>query len=221
MQLNFHGFNYFKSLSSSHLRKMSSTVAILSVLLLVLIVLLVFFYKKLNREANNQYTVRNIIYKKDGVRDRVRAAALAVETRLGIQVWPRGHDDEEEMEEIEDEEGAVESGDSQHQSDGSGTDGENEQEEDSVDHSGSTKENEGDNSDAESSEAGEEDRLLDNKPEENEEVGDKQEKELNEQGKAEASGGTGLLIDLKQFSGSAIWSEQKEDESQGGDVTVL
>uniref|UniRef100_A0A3P9PGU4 Uncharacterized protein n=1 Tax=Poecilia reticulata TaxID=8081 RepID=A0A3P9PGU4_POERE len=108
-------------------------------------------------------------------------------------------------------------------SDGSGTDGEDEQEEDSVDHSGSTKENEGDDSDAEGSEAGEEDRLIDNKPEENEEVGGNSEEkqELKVEGKAEASGGTGLLIDLKQFSGSAIWSEQKEVESQGGDVTAL
>uniref|UniRef100_A0A3B3YP45 Uncharacterized protein n=1 Tax=Poecilia mexicana TaxID=48701 RepID=A0A3B3YP45_9TELE len=202
---------------------MPDTVVILSLVLLVLVVLLVFFYKKLNKEANNQYTVRNIIYKEGGVRDRVRAAALAVETRLGVQVWPRGHDEEEEMEEIQDEEGAVDSGDSQHQSDGSGTDGEDEQEEDSVDHSGSTKENEGDDSDVEGSEAGEEDRLVDNKPEENEEVGGNSEEkqELKVEGKAEASGGTGLLIDLKQFSGSAIWSEQNEDESQGGDVTAL
>ncbi|XP_043953024.1 acidic leucine-rich nuclear phosphoprotein 32 family member B [Gambusia affinis] len=202
---------------------MSGTVVALSLVLLVLVVLLVFFYKKLNKEANNQYTVQNIIYKEGGVRDQMRATALAVETRLGVQVWPRGRNEEDEMVEIEDEEGAVESGDNQ--SDGSSTDGEDEQEEDSVDHSGATKENEEDNSDAESSEAGEEDGLIDNKPEENEEVRDnseeKQEKEVKEQGKAEASGGTGLLIDLKQFSGSAIWSEQKGDESQGGDVTAL
>ncbi|KAM4714759.1 uncharacterized protein FYW61_019669 [Anableps anableps] len=203
---------------------MTGAVLALSLILLGLVVLLVFFYKKLNKEANNQYTIQNIIYKEGGVRDRVRGAALAVETRLGIQVLPRGEDEGEEMEEVQDEERNVESGDSHHQSDGSDMDGEDEQEEDSVDHSDSTREKDGDNSGVESLEAGEEDRLMDKKPEVKE-VEDKseemQEKEVIEECKAEASGGTGLLIDLKQFSGSAIWSEQEGGEGQCGDVTAL
>lgn len=203
-----------------------STVMALSFTLIILIVLLVFFYKKLNREANDKYTIRNMVYKEGGVRDRVRGAVLAVETNLGVQLWPRGEDEEEEMDECAEgqhSDGDVEAGTSQPESDGSETDGEDEQE-DSVDHSGSTQEKEGDNSSVEGLETGEEDRLMNNKLEVRVEVEDKndekQEKEVKEESKAEASGGTGLLIDLKQFSGSAIWSEEG-GEGQSGDMTAL
>lgn len=201
----------------------NTTVMILSFTLIILIVLLIFFYKKLNREANNEYTIQNMVYKQGGIRDRVRGAVLAVETNLGVQLWPRGEDEEEEMDECPEcqhSDGDVEAGTSQPESDGSETDGEDEQE-DSVDHCGSTQEKEGDNSSVEGLETGEEDRLMNNKLEVRVEVEDKkQEKEVKEEGKAEASAGTGLLIDLKQFSGSAIWSEEG-GEGQSGDVTAL
>ncbi|XP_012730238.1 protein gar2 isoform X1 [Fundulus heteroclitus] len=201
------------------------TVLVLFFTLVILIALLVFLYKKLNKEANNEYTIRQIVYKEGGVRDRVRGVALTAERHLGIQLWPQSDEDEEEMQEVQDEERDVEAGDSQQGSDGSDTDGEDEEEEDSMDRSGSTKEKDGNSSCGESSGAGEEDRLMSDKPEEKEEVAsqseEKQEKEVKEEGKAEASGGTGLLIDLKQFSGSAIWSEEGGGEGQGADVTAL
>ncbi|XP_047241183.1 uncharacterized protein si:ch211-119e14.1 [Girardinichthys multiradiatus] len=206
-------------------RKMSSSISMvlpLFLTLIILIVLLIFLYKKLNRDADGEYTIRRIVYKEGGVRDWVRGAALAVETHLGVQLWPHGDDAGEEMQDVHDEEGEVEASDNQQ---GSDTDGEDEQEEDSVDHSGSTKEKEGDKSSVESSEAGEQDRLINNKPEVKEEVEDKskekKEEEEQEKGKVEASGGTGLLIDLNQFSGSAIWSEEEGGEGQGHDVTAL
>ncbi|MEQ2266926.1 hypothetical protein XENORESO_021607 [Xenotaenia resolanae] len=209
-------------------RKMSSSISMvlpLFIILIILIILLIFLYKKLNRDANGEYTIRRIVYKEGGVRDRVRGAALAVETHLGVQLWPHGDDAGEEMRDVHDEEGEVEASDNQQGSEGSDTDGEDEQEEDSVDDTGSTKEKEGDKSSVESSEAGEQDRLIDNKPEVKEEEEDKskekKEEEEQEKGKVEASGGTGLLIDLNQFSGSAIWSEEEGGEDRDGDVTAL
>lgn len=209
------------------MRPADTTVMALSFSLIILIVLLVFFYKKLNREANKKYTIRHMVHKQGGVRDRVRGAVLVVETNLGVQLWPRSEDEEEEMDECPEcqhSDGDVEAGASQPESDGSQTDREDEQEEDSVDHSGSTQEKEGDNSSEEGLETGEEDRLMHNKLEVRVEVEDKnvekQEKEVKEEGNAKASGGTGLLIDLKQFSGSAIWSEEG-GEGQGGDMTAL
>lgn len=188
------------------------TVLILAFCLIGLLLLLIFLYKKLNKDTNGEYTIKRMVYKEGGVRDRVRGAALALESRLGVQLWPQSdtEEDGEEMQEIRDEEGQVEEGGSK----GSDSKGED-QEEDSV------KEKEGDasddNSSVQSSEAGEQARLTDQadaKEEKEEKVGDGE-------GKGEASGGPGLLIDIKQFSGSAIWSEEEGCEGKDGDMTVL
>lgn len=192
----------------------NGTVLILACCLVCLLLLLLFLYKKLNREADGEYTIRRIIYKEGGVRDQVRGAVAAVETRLGIQLWPHS-DEEEEMQSIEEGQAA-----GSHQGDDSS--GEDEEDEDNEDQSGSSKEEEdGNKSCSDSSEAGEQDRLM-GEPEENDvmegETEEKQEKE--EQGKEEASGNIGLKIDLKQFSGSVIWSEEG-GEGQTSDVTAL
>lgn len=187
------------------------TVAILACCLICLLVLLLFLYKKLNREADGEYTIQNIVYKKGGLRDRVRDAAIAVETRLGVQLWPQGDDEGEEM-------GSMEGGQassSQQGDDTDGEDGDDEEDQDSEGQSGSRHEEEGDKSSLDSSEPGERNRLLD-KPEENDEREEKQEKPRDN---AEESG-TGLQIDLKQFSGSAIWSEEG-GEGKSSDVTQL
>lgn len=192
----------------------SWTVPFLFFFLLFLVLLLIFFYKKLNKEAEGEYTIRRIVYKEGGVRDRVRGAALALETRLGVQLWPRSESDEdgEEMQDMEDEEGKVEEGDSQ------GCDSEGGDQEDSEE--GNQEQGEGgdtsdDKSSLEGAEAEEQTRLTD-EPEKGEE---KEEKDGD--GKGEASGGPGLLIDLHQFSGSAIWSEEGGCVSKESDVTAL
>ncbi|XP_038586647.1 uncharacterized protein si:ch211-119e14.1 [Micropterus salmoides] len=208
--------------------KSSQTVLILSFCLLGLIVLLIFFYKKLNKEADGEYTVRRMVYKEGGVRDRVRGAALALGTRVGVQLWPHSDVDEdgEEMQEVQDEEGQVEEGSSE-QSDSEEDDQEEEEEEEEGEEEGGEEEDnvelvgktEGNDSDTSenppnsSLEAGEQTRLTD-QPEAKGGTGD--EKVVDGEGKGEASGGTGLLIDLKQFSGSAIWS----DEGGSKDVVV-
>lgn len=181
------------------------TVLFLFFLLLALIILLIFLYKKLNRENNGEYTVQRMVYKEGGIRDQVRGAALALGTRLGVQLWPHSETEEygSEMQEIQDEEGHVEKGDSQ------GSDSEEQCE--------GTEEKDSDTSDEEScgkcSEADEQTKLTDQP--DREEKGEEKEEEVE----GKASGGAGVLIDLKQFSGSAIWSEEKVSEFS--DVTPL
>ncbi|CAF94995.1 unnamed protein product, partial [Tetraodon nigroviridis] len=124
------------------------TILILLFCLLGLIVLLFFLYKKLNKETNGEYTIRNIVYKEGGVRDRLRGAGLALGTRLRVQLWPRG---DIEMQEVRDEEAQMKKDDSQ-VSEGEEKDDKAEEED---------SETSDDESDLEGSEAGEETRLND------------------------------------------------------------
>lgn len=193
----------------------NKTVAILSVVLVLLVVLLVYLYKKLNKEANGQYTIRRMVYKEGGVRDQVRGVVLAVGTRLGIQRWHSGDSDKsgEEMQEIHDEEGELERGGSE------GSEGEEEgEEEEEGQCSDTVSRDSGTSADDSGSEAGEDARLMDH-PEETEATKERVEKERGEEKKDDASGSAELAIDLKQFSGSAIWSEEQTAEIN--DVTHL
>lgn len=198
-------FSVFVLGMTDPVKKTTSIVLGLFFLLLALIILLIFLYKKLNRENNGKYTVERMVYKEGGIRDQVRGAALALETRLGVQLWPHSETEEygSEMQEIQDEEGQVKKGDSQ----GS----------DSEEQCGRTEEKDSDTSDdescAKSSEEDEQTKLTDQA--DREEKGEEKEEEVE----GRASGGAGVLIDLKQFSGSAIWSEEKVSEFS--DVTPL
>lgn len=189
------------------------TVLILLFCLLGLIILLVFLYKKLNREAEGEYTIQRMVFKEGGVRDRVRGMALALESRLAVRLWP-GRDENEfrvEMGGIEDEEGQAE---------------DTHEEEDDAEQRSKTEEQQSTSSDDDSSledlESGEQIRLT-SEPARVEKEEEKEEKKEEEAGagggKGEASGGAGLLIDLKQFSGSATWSA--EEVSEVSDVTQL
>lgn len=187
------------------------TVAILSVFLLLLLVLLVYLYKKLNQQANGQYTIRRMVYKEGGVRDQVRGVALAVGTRLGIQLWHSGDSDKsgEEMQDIHDEEGEMERG---------GSEGSEEEEGEEEQCSDTVSRDSGTSADDSGSEAGEDGRLM-GQPEETEATEERVEKERGEERKGDAGGSAELAIDLKQFSGSAIWSE--EQMAEVNDVTQL
>lgn len=109
------------------MRRSDRTVLVLCFLLIGLIALLIFLYKKLNREADGKYTIRRMVYKEGGIRDQARRATLALETHLGVQLWPRSDNSEdgEEMQEVRDEEGRVEEGGSQ----GSDSEGDDQEEE--------------------------------------------------------------------------------------------
>ncbi|XP_039679091.1 uncharacterized protein si:ch211-119e14.1 [Perca fluviatilis] len=199
----------------------TQTVLILFFCLIGLIALLIFLYKKLNREANGEYTVRRLVYKEGGIRDRVRGTALALGTRFGVQLWPQSDtgEDEEEMQEVGSQDVQSDEGGSQ----GSYSEGddqeeeEEEEEDDDVEKCGKGGDTSDDNSNLEGSEAGEQARQTDQE----EAKGDTKEKVGDEEGKGEASGGAGLLIDLKPFSGSAIWSEEEGGEGKDSDLTAL
>ncbi|XP_031154303.1 sodium/potassium/calcium exchanger 1 [Sander lucioperca] len=190
----------------------NQTVLILFFCLIGLISLLIFLYKKLNREANGEYTVRRLVYKEGGIRDRVRGTALALGTRFGVQLWPQSDsgEDEEEMQEVRFEAVQSDEGGSQ----GSYSEGDDQEEEEKSGKGGDTSD---DNSSLEGSEAGGQARPTDQE----EAKGDTEEKVGDEEGKGEASGGAGLLIDLKPFSGSAIWSEEEGGEGKDSDMTAL
>lgn len=213
-------FSLFTSGMTGSEKRLSSTwtLVILFFLLVGLVMLLIFLYKKLNRESNGEYTIWRMVYKEGGVRDQVRGAALALETRLGVQLWPHSDTEEygSEMQEIQDEE--MEKGGSQ----GSDSEGDDHKEEDNVEQCGKTEGKESgtsdDDSSLEGSEAGERTRLTD-QPERAEKGEEKEERVGDGEGKGETSRGAGLLIDLKQFSGSAIWSE--EEGGEVSDVTAL
>ncbi|XP_041635813.1 acidic leucine-rich nuclear phosphoprotein 32-related protein 2 [Cheilinus undulatus] len=197
---------------------MAHIISVLSIIFIILLVLLILLYKKLNRDTHGEYTIRRIVYKEGGVRDQVRGVAFALETRLGVQLWPRGDSDEvgEEMQEVHDEERDVDGGSIQ----GSGSEGDDKEEEED-ERTGEGDDTSNDNSSVESSETGEHARLMDQDKGKGE-LGEKRENEERDgdrEGKGEASGGAGLLIDLKQFSGSATWSEG--GICRDGDVTAL
>ncbi|KAG7497353.1 hypothetical protein JOB18_036395 [Solea senegalensis] len=194
------------------------TVIILSFCLLGLIALLIFLYKKLNKENNGVYTIRNMVYKEGGFRDQVRGAAQAVGTRLGIQLWPHS-DTDEYGEEIQDEEAQVEEGDSQGSHSEGGDHEEEEEEEDVEQHGEGETGGDGDHTSddttsLESVEVGEQTRLT-GQPEAKDRMEEKREETEEKEAK---EGNKGLLIDLKQFSGSAIWSGE---EGGNRDVTAL
>lgn len=193
----------------------NKTVAILSVFLVLIFVLLVYLYKKLNQQANGQYTIRRLIYKEGGVRDQVRGVALVLGTRLGIQLWPSDNSDKsgEEMQELNDEETELERGGNKESEDEGGDE---EREEDQC--SDTESRDSGTSADDSGSEAGEDARLT-GQPRDAKVTEEIAEKERGEEGNGEANGSSELAIDLKQFSGSAIWSEEQTAEVK--DITQL
>ncbi|XP_078132267.1 uncharacterized protein LOC144534292 [Sander vitreus] len=198
----------------------TQTVLILFFCLMGLIVLLILLYKKLNREASGEYTVRRLVYKEGGIRDRVRGTALALGTRFGVQLWPQSDtgEDEEEMQEVQVEAVQSDKGGSQGSySEGADQEEEEEEEGEDVEKSGKGGDTSDDNSSVEGSEAGGQARPTDQEKAK----GDTEEKVGDEEGKGEASGGAGMLIDLKPFSGSAIWSEEEGGEGKDSDMTAL
>lgn len=146
------------------------------------------------------------------MRDQVRGVALVMGTRLGIQLWPSTDSDKrgEEMQEINDEEAGLERGGSK-ESEDEGGDGEREEEQCSDTESRDS----GTSAEDSGSEAGEDARLM-GQPKEAKVTEERAEKERGEEGNAEANE---LAIDLKQFSGSAIWSG--EQTAEVNDVTKL
>lgn len=144
------------------------------------------------------------------MRDQMRGVALVVGTRLGIQLWPSDNSDRggAELQEINDEEGGLERGGSK-KSEDEGGDEEREEEQCSDTESKDS----GTSADDSYSEAGE-DAILMGQTKEAQVMEERVEKD-----RGEATGSSELAIDLKQFSGSAIWSEEQMEEVS--DLTQL
>ncbi|KAL2079111.1 hypothetical protein ACEWY4_024855 [Coilia grayii] len=212
-----------------------TTCVVLLFMLLILVSLLAYLYRRLNRDTSGQYTVREMVLGKDGLRDRVRSGVVVVETRLGVHLWPRPRprpSDEEAGEEGEEAGSArdsdVEEGQTQadEQKEGAGGaeggGGESEHEEE---------DSEDDYSSMEGTDLRERAKLikdLDEQADEQEkdrqegggkEEGPRKEREEEEEEKEEEN--RGLLVNLQEFSGSAIWSEEKKEDDTDIDLTAL
>lgn len=191
-------------------------VSTLLACLIVLVLVLIFLYKKLKKESNGEYAIRNIVYKEGGVRDRVRGAAMALEARLGVQLWPHGdgEDDGEEMRDVRDVEADggsrsdTEGDEEDHSSSGGRRD-----KTDEGSSLGEEEEEEEDDDDDDDEQA----KLMD-EPEEHAEAEGTEDKQDRAGGK---SGRAELLIDLNHFSGSAIWSGEQGGADESVTATVL
>ncbi|KAL4641487.1 myelin transcription factor 1-like protein [Arapaima gigas] len=189
------------------------TVTVLVILLLLLVLLLVYLYKRLNQETDGQYTVHQLVYGKGGALERLNDGARAVESRLGVRLWPhkaaKTEEEEEELKEEEQEQKSQESDVEQ------GVEGDKEDKaEDNSSDDYSSMEGVDLRERANQSQDQDEDEKHKEKKEE-EEVG---------QDSMELSRGDGPLVDLEPLSGSVIWEDEKKREGKtdgDADLTAL
>ncbi|XP_063043343.1 cilia- and flagella-associated protein 251 [Engraulis encrasicolus] len=230
-------------------------VVVLLLLLVILVALLSFLYWRLNRDTNGQYTVREMVLGKDGLRDRMVSGVAAMETRLGVNLLPRprtGDDGDGEdardqgssgqlvrdrdlekggSSQVEEEERRRRKEEEEEQrADGRAENGHTDrrQEEEEEDE-------EEDSEDDYSSMGGTDLRVRAKLMEEVDEEVEEQERDKREGGgeeektrkegdeEKEEGEKRGLLVNLQEFSGSAIWSgETKEaEEDMDTDLTAL
>ncbi|KAG7273430.1 LOW QUALITY PROTEIN: hypothetical protein CRUP_023655 [Coryphaenoides rupestris] len=204
--------------------KSRTTVVLLFFFLLFLVLLLLFLYRRLNKKTNGQYTVRNMVLGEGGLRDGLAHAAF---THLGIRLWADRDSVEAERRSDNESEEAEEGEEGRRWRRGWGE----EEEEGGVEEAPVLKGREGDEeADAsvhdddlvtlqidELPSASETSKLIvvvatveevKKKDEEEEEEEEEEEQDQEQQQ------GAGLLIDLKKFSGGAMWAEE-------GTVTIL
>lgn len=194
-------------------------ILILFFVLVLLVILLFYLYKRLNYETKNKYTIQKLVLGEGGLRDRVRHGVAVVEARVGDRLRSKNQDEEQALSRAEDEKSDKEDEGEEEDAGQGKCENENKTEE---------KEEEHDSSDDYSS-IDLKERVKQNTVKEEE----KKEEEQNQEevGKDEAKGDdskqaeevkklerVSLLVDLKPFSGSAIWSEEKKEESN---VTAL
>lgn len=183
---------------------------------LILVLALVFFYKRLNKNTNGQYEIHRLIFAEGGLRDQLRQRVGVMENRLGVRILPPPHEEEEHLEDNEGKDEEDVDNDKENES-------QPEEEEEQENH-----DIKDDSSDDYSSidlreRANKRKHSKNGEKTEDKEDKEKQEKAAGEDGKhgkeVKNEEKVGLLVDLKPFSGSAIWSEQSKDE--GNDLTAL
>ncbi|KAL7876136.1 hypothetical protein AOLI_G00110990 [Acnodon oligacanthus] len=175
---------------------------------LLLVLILIYLYRRLNRETNNQYSVQRLIYGEGGLRDRV-IQGVEVVTNFTGRFLPQNRDEEEAI-------GDIENGDEERketcQNETNADENEEEDKDDSSDDYSSIdlKERVKQNNSTEELKKVEEQKK-ESKDEEKEDE-HKQEEEVKDAERV------GLLVNIKPFSDSAIWSEEKTEDSN---VTAL
>ncbi|KAK7909854.1 hypothetical protein WMY93_014538 [Mugilogobius chulae] len=200
-----------------------TTVVALSFFLIALLILLFFLYKYLNKKANGKYTVQRIVYREGGLRDRARAASVAVGNRLGVQLWPQSDADQNEDDGEDDEEmGQLNSNGDE------GSDNDEEEEEEATENGDDQKSESAEGLDkskgspentSEDSSGDEEEPLIES--ESKSEAGKTEEPEAAEaqEEKEEPSGP--VVVNLNQFSGGVLWSgEDKSQDIERGESDI-
>ncbi|XP_051576736.1 nucleolar transcription factor 1-B-like [Myxocyprinus asiaticus] len=193
------------------------TVIALLFIWVILVLALVYLYKRLNADTNGQYTVQRVVFAEGGLRDRLRQGVGSVENRFGLHIWPQPHDEEQKV--IRGDDGRDEEEDDNDKQNESHANEDEEQEDDdvkddSLDDYSSVDLREKANLRKEDKKSDAEE--VEEKEKQNEAAAGEEDKQGEEEKNEEK---VGLLVDLKPFSGSAIWSEENKDG--GNDLTAL
>lgn len=185
------------------------TVLILFFILVLLVLLLLYLYKRLNHETKGKYTIQRLVLGDGGLRDRVMHGVAEVEARLGDRLRSQTHDEEQTLSNNEDGNSGREEDAGQ-----SHSENENKTEEKDLEHHNDSSE---DYSSVDLQERVKKNNSKEKEEEQEEEdVAKGDDSKQDEDGKNEER--VGLLVDLKTFSGSAIWSGEKTEETN---VTAL
>lgn len=214
--------------TSAHSYSNTPLVVFLVFLLIFLTLALVYFYKRLNRETNGQYALTKLV---NEARERAQNAARPIESRLRGLLRSRTDEEEDEDEERgREEDDEKESRERVSLKDAENlTEDEQREEADSSDDYSSMEgfqPQEGQPLQRGSDKGRKGKRASQEKKEEKKTEVAEATDEKKEEKQAEGEGGqagAGLLADLKEISGSAIWAAEgkNEGDKDSGDVTEL
>lgn len=196
----------------------TSTVLILFFVLVLLVILLVYLYKRLNHETKDQYSIHRFVFREGGLRDRVMHGVAVMEARL-VQIRPRAQVDEEVLNSNDDLAKDKEEG----EEDAEECHSENEKTEGNDHHDSSDDYSSIDLQERVKQNNSKEEEKKEKEPEEEKAAKDEANEDHSkpdddDDGDVKNEERVGLLVDLKTFSSSAIWSEEKKEESN---VTAL
>ncbi|XP_035280658.1 uncharacterized protein si:ch211-119e14.1 [Anguilla anguilla] len=201
-------------------------VVFLVFLLIFLILALVYFYKRLNRETDGQYTLTKLV---NEAREHAQNAARPIESRLrGLLRRRTDEDEDEERGREEDDEKESRERVSLKDAENLSEDEQREEADSSDDYSSMEgfQPQEGEPLQRGSEKGKKGKRASQEKKEEKKtevaEVTDEKKEEKQAEGEG-GQAGAGLLADLKEISGSAIWAAEgkNEGDKDSGDVTEL
>ncbi|XP_061108388.1 uncharacterized protein si:ch211-119e14.1 [Conger conger] len=193
-------------------------IVFLVILLVVIILALVFFYRRLNQETDGQYAPAKLL---NAAMEWARNTGRAIDSRRRVLL--RGHtsedeemgrqDDDDEEEEEEREEEECREKESMHEGESLAEDEQGE-EDSSDDYSSLEGFCPGDGAmlKGKKGKRASQEKKEEKKTEVMDEKKEKEKEEEKKEGDEGRQAGEGLLADLKEFSGNAIWAEEKTNE---------